>query len=139
LVRYVFALSVRSTYGLLAIVELGMRYRSGPVKIRTIADAHGISRKYLEQLLPVLRKGGLIKSVRGTSGGYMLARSPANISVFDVLSSLEGNIDVVKERNGDLGFFWDRVEKHIEGVLSISIEDLIEERQSRGNGLMFHI
>ncbi|MGI0491093.1 RrF2 family transcriptional regulator [Alkalinema pantanalense CENA528] len=84
-------LSCKSEYALLALLELAVRYRSSePLQIRQISAQQNIPDRYLEQLLAILRRGGIVKSQRGAKGGYLLAREPWKISLFDVLNCLEG-------------------------------------------------
>ncbi len=88
-------LSTRSKYGLKAVVDLAIRYGSGPVSLPTLAGEQGISEGYLEQLLRELKKGGVVDTVRGAQGGYELICNPAELSVQRVLSLLEGSTAVV--------------------------------------------
>ncbi|MEO0406304.1 MAG: Rrf2 family transcriptional regulator [Cyanobacteria bacterium P01_A01_bin.135] len=84
-------LSTKSEYALLALLELAGHYATGePLQIRQIAADQAIPDRYLEQLLATLRRSGLVRSQRGAKGGYLLAREPWNISLLEVLSSVEG-------------------------------------------------
>ena len=83
-------LSARSRYGTRMIQELAREYDKGPVRIGEIAKRQNISVKYLEQLIIPLKKGNFVKSVRGPKGGHMLARHPAEITVGQVVRTLEG-------------------------------------------------
>ncbi|SDY87953.1 RrF2 family transcriptional regulator [Tindallia californiensis] len=83
-------LSTKGRYGLKAMFELGLHHGSGPVPLKVIAEKQRIPENYLEQLIAILRKAGLVKSVRGAQGGYMLMKQPEHISVADVLLTLEG-------------------------------------------------
>jgi Rrf2 family protein len=85
-------ISSRGQYGLRALSVLTARHGGGPVQVREIARAEGLSAKYLEQLLGRLRSGGLVRSVRGARGGYVLAREPNVITVREVLLLLEGSL-----------------------------------------------
>ena len=87
--------STKGTYGLRAVVELAARYGEGPVSLSAVASEQGISEAYLEQLMRSLKAAGLVKTVRGKSGGYLLTREPAKISVLEVLRALEGSTDIV--------------------------------------------
>ena len=84
-------LSTRSRYGLKAVVDLAVSYGDGPVALPALAAMQGISEAYLEQLLRALRKSGVVEASRGAAGGYMLSRSPAEITVQEVLNTLEGD------------------------------------------------
>lgn len=84
-------LSSKSEYALLALLELGRCFESGePMQIRQIAAQQNIPDRYLEQLLATLRRAGLVRSQRGAKGGYLLARSPWQITLYDVISCIEG-------------------------------------------------
>lgn len=84
-------LSCKSEYALLALLELATHYEIGePLQIRQIAAQQNIPDRYLEQLLAILRRGGIVKSQRGAKGGYILAREPWKITLLDILCCLEG-------------------------------------------------
>ncbi|WGV28031.1 RrF2 family transcriptional regulator [Halotia branconii] len=84
-------LSNKSEYALLALLELANCYTSGEsLQIRQIAALQNIPNRYLEQLLAILRRKGLIKSIRGAKGGYILARDPKTITLLEALSCMEG-------------------------------------------------
>lgn len=89
-------LSSRGRYGVRAVSELVAAYGDGPVTVRTIARRQGISSSYLEQLLSLLRKGGIVRSVRGRRGGYLLAAPPEQISLGEVLAALEGPVSLTE-------------------------------------------
>ena len=83
-------LSTRSTYGMRALVELALASGRAPVSAARIAKRQDLSVAYLEQLLHRLKKEGLINSIRGPRGGYLLARGPSHITMADVVRVLEG-------------------------------------------------
>ena len=85
-------LSTRTRYGIRAILELAEHYGEGPLQLRIIARDQGVSVKYLEQLMAMLKSAGIVRSVRGSKGGYELAKSPAQVKVSDCFECLEGNI-----------------------------------------------
>ncbi len=89
-------LSTKGRYGLRALIDLARYSESEAVPICSIASRQGISERYLEQLMALLKKAGLVKSIRGASGGYVLARKAEEISVGDVLRALEGSLEPVK-------------------------------------------
>lgn len=88
-------LSTKGRYGLRAVIDLAKYSTEEPVSITSISDRQGISERYLEQLMGLLKKSGLVKSIRGAGGGYMLAKKLEDISVGDVLRALEGNLEPV--------------------------------------------
>lgn len=89
-------LSTRGRYGLRAIIDLARNSETEPVSIGSISARQDISEGYLEQLVALLKKAGLVKSIRGAGGGYVLAKEMKDISVGDVLRALEGSLEPVK-------------------------------------------
>lgn len=89
-------LSTKGRYGLRAMVDLAVNGDASPVSIQAIAKRQDLSEKYLEQLLGMLRKAGLVKSIRGTQGGYMIVGNKNEISVGDILRALEGDLAPVE-------------------------------------------
>ena len=87
-------LSTKGRYGVKAMFELALNHGLDPLSIKTIAERQNISEYYLEQLFSGLRKAGLVKSIRGAQGGYILARDPKDISASDILNVLEGPIEI---------------------------------------------
>jgi len=85
-------LSTRAHYGLKAMFDLAQNYGTGPIPLKIVAERQNLSEHYLEQLIAMLRKSGLVKGVRGSQGGYVLAREPSEIRVGDVIRALEGPI-----------------------------------------------
>jgi Rrf2 family transcriptional regulator, cysteine metabolism repressor len=84
-------LSCKSEYALLALMALADEFKgSDPLQIRQIAAQQDIPDRYLEQLLATLRRSGLVRSQRGAKGGYLLAREPSQITVLEVMRSIEG-------------------------------------------------
>ncbi|MBA2847997.1 Rrf2 family transcriptional regulator [Thermosulfuriphilus ammonigenes] len=84
-------LTTRSRYATRMMVELARHHQNGPLQLGEIAKKQRLSLKYLEQLIIPLKKAGLIKSQRGSKGGHMLARPPEEISIWEIVSLLEGD------------------------------------------------
>jgi Rrf2 family protein len=82
--------SMRADYGLRAMIDLAEHYGQGAVQSAHIAARQRISDPYLDQLLTALRKGGLVHSVRGPSGGHTLARRPEEMTLAEIVVALEG-------------------------------------------------
>lgn len=78
------------------MLELASHYGEGPIDLKEIAKKEDISLKYLEQVIVPLRTGGLIKSVRGSKGGYALAKSPSEICLNDLVEILEGPSNLIE-------------------------------------------
>lgn len=85
-------LTMKGDYGLRAMVDLAAHYGQGPVPSADIAARQQVPEHFLDQVLIQLRRSGLLKSLRGPQGGHMLARSPALISMGDVVNALEGTV-----------------------------------------------
>ncbi|HHX66216.1 MAG TPA: Rrf2 family transcriptional regulator [Chloroflexi bacterium] len=83
-------LNTKMRYGTRAMLELALHHQDGPLSMSEIASRQGLSEKYLESLLGQLRTAGLIRAVRGSRGGYLLARSPEEITLRDIFDVLEG-------------------------------------------------
>jgi Rrf2 family protein len=84
-------LSARTQYACVAVLELALRHGRGePVPLRQIADPHGIPTPFLVQILLQLKAAGIVESVRGASGGYRLARPPAELTLGEVVGIIEG-------------------------------------------------
>ena len=88
-------LSTRARYGIHAMYDLACNDGAQPRPLKAVAEAQGIPEAYLEQLLCALRRGGLVQSVRGAQGGYMLSRPPGEITVGDILRTLEDGLSLV--------------------------------------------
>lgn len=143
-------LSCKSEYAILALLELAIHYQSGePLQIRQIALQQKIPDRYLEQLLATLRRGGLIKSQRGSKGGYLLAREPWKITLFEVLACLEG-LDVrtceedINPKTVDgavVEEIWQEASMAANSVLQkYTLADLREKRDSRQQlDIMYYI
>ncbi len=89
-------ISTKIRYGARALLELASHYGGGPIDLKEIAEKEDISLKYLEQVIVPLRTAGLVKSIRGSKGGYSLAKSPSEISLSDVVEALNGPIDLIE-------------------------------------------
>ena len=87
------AFSAKTEYGLVALLELaGIHGQGGALPVAEIAQRQGIPDRYLEQMLTSLRRGRILRSIRGPRGGYQLARPPAEILVAEVIQCLEGDV-----------------------------------------------
>jgi Rrf2 family protein len=84
-------ISAKTEYACIAMLELSERYGTGePVRIRTIADEHGVPSRFLVQILLQLKGAGFVASTRGASGGYQLVKPPEQISLGEVMNVIEG-------------------------------------------------
>lgn len=140
-------LSTKSTYGLRAMVNIALQHGKGAISVNEIAAKEGISSVYLVQLLNKLRRESLIKSMRGPSGGYSLSKNPGEITVKDIVLTLEGSISPVdcasgreswkmkcgKDKNCVAKTVWTKLAKSISDCLdAITLEDLCKEARRLG-------
>ena len=84
--------STKGRYALTVMVDLARRSESGYVSLSDIAESENLSMKYLESIIAILNKGGMLKSLRGKNGGYMLAREPKDYSINEILLLTEGTL-----------------------------------------------
>lgn len=135
-------LSTKGRYGVKALFELAMHYGAGPMSLKQIAERQALSEHYLEQLAAPLRKSGLISSVRGAQGGYVLARSPEQISVGDILRALEGPIEFEtdeSEADGTGPRVWEKVTQRIVQVIdSMTLQDLVDDARTEQKGTLVY-
>lgn len=89
-------LSTKGRYGLRAFIDLAVWGEKEPVSLTSIAERQDISVSYLEQLMAKLKRAGLVNSIRGVNGGYVIAKPAEEISVGDVLRALEGDLAPVE-------------------------------------------
>lgn len=92
-------LSKKSRYGITALIDLAVYAKDQCVQLSSIAERNNISVKYLEQIFSSLRKSGLVRSVKGPQGGYLLAKRPESITVADVIHALDGSYLLEDERS----------------------------------------
>lgn len=88
-------LSTKARYGMRAMVELASQHDKGPMSIKEMAENQGLSVKYLENLVTSIRKNGLVRSIRGSRGGYVLTRPPEDIDLYEIYTALEGDDSIV--------------------------------------------
>jgi len=138
-------ISTKGRYGLTIMMELAAKYGEGPISLKSIAEKNGLSEHYLEQLVAPLRNAGLVKSVRGAYGGYVLSREPDRITAGDVIRILEGPIspvDFTEEDDPAKRDLWLRIRDSIAQVLdSTTLADLIsyKDEGQRQESYMFYI
>lgn len=133
------------------MLELARNYGGGPVLMRTIAENQDISRKYLHALLTSLKSAGMVRSIRGSGGGYMLARAPSAIRVDEVVQVLEGSLcltDCVADtstcpRSGECATheLWEEMSRAMQQLLrSVTLEQLVaRQAEKSARPAMYHI
>ncbi|WP_010270679.1 cysteine metabolism transcriptional regulator CymR [Paenibacillus senegalensis] len=137
-------ISTKGRYGLTIMMELAIRFGEGPTSLKSIAEKHQLSEHYLEQLIAPLRNAGLVKSVRGAYGGYILSRPAEEITAGDIIRVLEGPIspvDFTEEDDPAKRDLWIRIRDSIAGVLdSTTLSQLISYSDpGTSDSYMFYI
>lgn len=146
-------ISAKGRYALAAAISMAENYNRGEyITVISISEKLGISKIYLEQVFSLLKRGGIVISVKGAQGGYQLARVPREITVFDVLASVETSLfeqaeDTVKEKAPEIDAamritVFDAIDDAVKDTLAgVTLYDLINEveKQKNDQGLMFFI
>ncbi len=134
-------LSTKGIYGLSAMYELSLIKSDKPTQTKEICEKAKIPQNYLEQLLVVLKRAKLIKSVRGAHGGYLLARNAEDISIKEILIALEGEINIVQQQveNSTLNLFYKESNQKIESIFDISLSELQEYQYKLNNQFNYTI
>jgi len=125
--------------------ELAAGYDQGePIRIRTIADKHGIPSRFLVQILLQLKGAGWVLSTRGASGGYRLAQPPETISLADIISTIEGPAESEatpisrSKANRVLASIWNEIGQVERDMLSsITLDDLVRRAEESAEGMYY--
>lgn len=136
-------LSTKGRYGLRAMIDLARYSEKEPVSISSVAARQEISEGYLEQMMSLLKRAGLVKSIRGAGGGYILAKDMREISVGDILRALEGNLEPVRcaafySEEGCMAsegcvtkYVWQKINESInQTVDEIKLDELVRESRT---------
>lgn len=122
-------ISTKGRYGLTIMMALAKNKGRGPLSLKAIAHDNHLSEHYLEQLIAPLRNAGLVNSIRGAYGGYVLARNPKEITAADVIRVLEGPIQPVEVMEDDdpaKRELWVKIRDAVKDVLEgTTLDDLI--------------
>lgn len=144
--------SKKSRYGIAALIDLGVNSGNGHVALGSIAERNEISPQYLEQVFAALRRAGIVKSVKGSQGGYLLNRPSSQITVASVLEALEGPWKLERERVPEGGGYHgipdtiqtlvvDRVNEELDRILSnLTLSDMMKyylEHNSYGQDMYY--
>ncbi len=130
--------STKGRYGLRALADLAVNSKGEPVSVASIAQRQNISGNYLESIFSTLKKAGVIKSIKGVNGGYVLREDAQDIGIGDILRILEGDLSIIDSEDeadgSDIGSLksciehsvWDVVSNRIDQVVnSMTLEDII--------------
>jgi Rrf2 family cysteine metabolism transcriptional repressor len=138
--------SAKTEYACIAVLELARHFpRDGPVRVASIAEAHGIPARFLVQILLQLKAAGLVESTRGAAGGYQLSRDPRQITLGEVMSVIEGPLAKVSTSAADetatsrvLTAAWQEVAAAEQEMLdAVTFADLA--RKVQGDDQMYYI
>lgn len=144
-------LSTKVRYGTRAMLDLATYYGNGPVLLRDIAQRQEISLKYLDRILSSLKAAGLVKTLRGAKGGYVLNSPPSKITLKQILEALEGPLDLVECINNKnfchrvnlcvMHDIWHELTKTMEAVLkSTTLGDLVvKDKNKKKVSKMYYI
>ena len=128
------------------MIDLAVYAKAGQVALNSIAERQGISLNYLEQVFSALRKAGLVRSIKGAQGGYMLTKNPEYTTAGEIIRVLEGSLSVIDEDEADFGrenvirnciraCVWERMDEAINSYVdSVTLDDLAR-RYQKVNGL----
>jgi Rrf2 family protein len=124
------------------MIDLALHYGEGPILLKDIAERQEISDKYLWQLIPPLKNVGLVTSFRGAHGGYTLAKAPREITLKDIVTTVEGplhlvdcvddpalcgRVDICASRD-----LWDEIAQKVSQVLeSFTLEELAAKQREK--------
>jgi Rrf2 family protein len=137
--------SARDEYACSAVLELALNYDSeAPIRVQDIAQRQAIPMKFLFQIMQILKRVDIVRSRRGTEGGFTLTRPPSQISVGDVIRAMSGPFvqlsSLDSRKDSQFKPIWDDVDRAIGGVLnSITFEELVRRERSGKRHLMYHI
>ncbi len=135
-------ISTKGRYGLRAMVDIAVHSLGDYIPLKIIAERQAISENYLEQVFSVLRKADLVKSARGSQGGYTLSKEASKITVGEVLRVLEGDLSITGDDDGAIGLdktikvcintiVWKEVNEQINKVMdSVTLQDIVEKYRS---------
>ena len=136
-------ISTKGRYALRMLIDLAEHQNRGFVALKDIADRQNISKKYLEQIIPILNKSDILKTTRGSQGGYMLSKSPDKYTVGEILRLTEGSLAPVDclnqdpiqcERSGECATLpvWQGLNRVINEYLdSITLQDILDQQRER--------
>lgn len=136
-------ISTKGRYALRMLIDLAEHQNCGFVALKDIADRQNISKKYLEQIIPVFNRSDILKTTRGSQGGYMLSRSPDKYTVGEILRLTEGSLAPVDcldrdpiacDRSGECATLpiWQGLNRVINEYLdSITLQDILDQQRER--------
>ena len=141
-------ISTKGRYGLRALIDLVINSDSESVTLKAISERQNISERYLEQIFAQLRKAGIIVGRKGAQGGYVLAKTPGDFTIDEIIKVLEGEcilVDINNEDANDLEVFindnlWKEINERItEYFSSMTLEDLVTKYRVSKEDIFYYI
>ena len=146
-------ISKKSRYGITALIDLSVNAKEGHVSLISIAERNAISPQYLEQVFASLRRAGIVKSIKGAQGGYLLNKPASKITVAEIIEALDGTYRVEEEQGSDSSenpaiaitiqsVVIDKINESLDKVLlNITLSDLESDYKSNNefNEQMYYI
>ena len=136
-------ITARADYAVLAVFELALGRRQDRVQAKEIAARQRIPLRFLEQILIQLKRAGLVRSIRGAGGGYVLDKDPSKIYLKDIVEAVEGDLRLLDPRlnpNSTVLRVWKEIEtEFLEKLSSITIEDLLQRKLQEDQVIVYHI
>lgn len=131
-------ISTKARYSLRGLLDLALHFESDPIQIHEIARRQGISERYLENLFTKLRSNGILTSIKGKGGGFMLAKKPEDIDIYSVFNAVEEDMALVacvettdnctKSTSCVTRNLWKKISDEMMTTLkNLSLKELIEE------------
>ena len=135
-------ISTKGRYALRLMLDLALHTGGGPISLRDVAQRQGLSDKYLEQIVTPLGRAGLVKSVRGAGGGYLLTRPAGEYTVGEILRALEGSLAPVtcaedpscccRSEACVTMEVWSQIAEAVSGVVDhTTLQDLVDRAKAR--------
>ena len=136
-------ISTRGRYALRMMLDLAEYQGDGSVPLKDVARRQEISKKYLEQIIPILNRAELLQTTRGYQGGYRLTRAPKDYTLGDILRTTEGTLAPVACLEGEQNLcarradcatlpIWEGLDRVINGYLdSVTLQDVLDQQFSR--------
>ncbi len=142
-------LSTKTLYGTRLMFELALNYNKGVMRLGDMARNQGLSEKYSEQIISLLKGANLVTAQRGAEGGYVLSRPAYNISMKEIVETLEGSLSMIDKeetigQNDSSQFInfrvWEKLSRKIgETLMEITLEDLVNDFINRSSELNYEI
>jgi Rrf2 family cysteine metabolism transcriptional repressor len=142
-------LSTKTQYGTRLMFELALNYKKGVIRLSEIVKSQGLSEKYSEQIISQLKAGGLVLAQRGAEGGYILSKPASQITLKEIVESLEGTLALVSaDENPDHSEssvfirqrVWEQLSRSFEETLEkISLEELVNDYLNKSSELNYEI